>query len=102
MVNFSEMGLNVFQTSSQSSAVEYNLSLATPELSTPSSTPPVMPISISRMSFMGSIRFKYFAQIAMFSSSGSSERSSICDENNGSPAFAWNASSASSMPSNQG
>lgn len=65
----------------------------------PSSTPPVIPISISRMIFIGDMRVRYFLQIlgrpckvtpslywpateamgsgSMFSSSGSSERSNL-------------------------
>ena len=63
----------------------YSLSLLTPELSTPSSTPPVMPISISSQSFIGAIRAKYFLQMSMFSTSLSSERSSMCEEKSGWP-----------------
>mmetsp|Transcript_9667 Transcript_9667/g.25724 ORF Transcript_9667/g.25724 Transcript_9667/m.25724 type:complete len:264 (-) Transcript_9667:58-849(-) len=48
------------------------------------------------------MRSRYFLQIAMFSSNGSSERSSMCEENNGSPFFSKYSSDALIMPSNQG
>ena len=50
-------------------------SVLTPLLPTLSSTPPVMPNSISRMRFSGAVRLKYETQISVFSSSGFSERS---------------------------
>merc|ERR1719313_2589742 len=100
MVNFSEMGESALYTAHVSSGVEYSLSFDTPELSTPSSTPPVMPISISRIMFMGANLLRYLAQMAMFSSSGSSERSSMCEEKRGSPWALKYFSLASIMPSN--
>ena len=50
-----------------------------PVLSTPSSSPPVIPISISSQRSILAMRLKYLAQVAMFSSLDSSERSSMCD-----------------------
>jgi hypothetical protein len=50
-----------------------------PVLSTPSSSPPVIPISISSHSSILAMRSKYFTQVAMFSSLDSSERSSMCE-----------------------
>mmetsp|Transcript_103121 Transcript_103121/g.258558 ORF Transcript_103121/g.258558 Transcript_103121/m.258558 type:complete len:210 (+) Transcript_103121:514-1143(+) len=101
-MNFSEIGDKAWYTAYTSSGVEYNFSLDTPLLSTPSSTPPVIPISISKINFRGAMRLKYCAQIAMFSSSGSSLKSSMCDVKSGSPCSAKNCSSTFSMPSNQG
>lgn len=46
---------------------------------------PVIPISVSSHIFMAANFLKYCWQIAMFSSSGSSERSSIWEEKRGSP-----------------
>jgi len=80
----------------------YRLALSTPVLSTPSSSPPVMPISISSQMLTLAMRVKYLTQVAMFSSLGSSERSSMCEEKSGSWCTLKYASSASSIPSNHG
>ena len=45
----------------------------------PSSSPPVIPISISSHCFIGTARLKYFFVSAIFSSFGSSERSTMCE-----------------------
>ena len=60
-------------------------SASTPELSTPSSSPPVTPSSISSVIFILAMRVRYLRQISRFSSSGSSDRSSMCELNSGSP-----------------
>src|SRR6266404_652239 len=88
-------------TSYTSSGWVYKLELSTLVLSTPSSSPPVMPISISSQIPIGAIRLKYLTHVAMFCSFGSSERSSMWEENRGSWCSLKYASSASSMPSNQ-
>ena len=51
------------------------MALSTPVLSTPSSSPPVMPISISSQIPSGAMRLKYLAQISIFSCLGSSDKS---------------------------
>jgi hypothetical protein len=80
----------------------YSFSGSTASLFTPSSSPPVIPISISSQIFMGAMRLKYSTQMAMFSSSGSSDRSSMCEPKRGSPYFLKKSVSAASIPSNQG
>lgn len=48
-----------------------------PVLSTPSSSPPVIPISISSHRSILAMRSKYLTQVAMLSSLDSSDRSSM-------------------------
>ena len=60
----------------------------TSSLLTPSSSPPVMPSSISSSMFIFAILSRYLTQVSMFSSMGSSDRSSMCDEKSGSPCAA--------------
>mmetsp|Transcript_108554 Transcript_108554/g.280673 ORF Transcript_108554/g.280673 Transcript_108554/m.280673 type:complete len:253 (-) Transcript_108554:330-1088(-) len=93
---------NALYTSQTSSGCVYNRLESTSVLSTPSSSPPVMPSSISKSKFTFAMRSRYFLQMAMFSSSGSSDKSSMCDENKGSPFFSKYSSFAFSRPSNQG
>src|SRR5690606_34670084 len=85
-----------------SSGCVYNFELSTSVLSTPSSSPPVTPNSISTVIPSGFIRSKYFLEISIFSSIDSSDRSSICEENKGFPCCAKNFSPASKSPSIQG
>ena len=73
--------------------------LATPM---PSSSPPVTPSSISRFMSSLAIRCSTRAHSPMFHSSGSSDRSSMCDVNSGWPVWAKNSSPWSSMPSTHG
>ena len=62
-------------------------------LSTPSSSPPVMPSSISRRMLTLEQRSRYLAEVSMFSSISHSDRSIMCEENRGTPAIArmWQA-----------
>ncbi|EVT81938.1 hypothetical protein D018_4517B, partial [Vibrio parahaemolyticus VP2007-007] len=53
----------------------YSSDASISELSTPSSSPPVQPSSISRVMFILAMRSRYLAEISMFSSRDSSERS---------------------------
>src|ERR1700761_2476060 len=85
-----------------SSGWVYKRELSTSELSTPSSSPPVTPNSISSVIPILVIRSRYLADISIFSSIGSSERSSMCDENNGLPVSLKNFSPWSNKPSIQG
>merc|ERR1719261_1351529 len=71
-------------------------------VSTPSSSPPVTPSSNSRATLILAMRSRYFLQMAMFSSSGSSDKSSMCEENNGSPFSSKYFSLASMRPSIHG
>mmetsp|Transcript_30411 Transcript_30411/g.59404 ORF Transcript_30411/g.59404 Transcript_30411/m.59404 type:complete len:202 (-) Transcript_30411:450-1055(-) len=103
MVNWASLTAESALTTCQiSSGCEYMEALSMSSLLTPSSSPPVMPSSISRRQSILAMRCMYLTQVAMFSSRGSSERSSMCDEKRGSPFFLWYSSSAASMPSNQG
>ena len=62
----------------------YKSSLSAFSLLTPSSSPPVIPISISNHWSIAAI-LKYLTQVEMFSSSVSSDKSNMWEENNGSP-----------------
>ena len=55
MVNMGEMGLVAWWTANTSSGVEYSLPEDAPLLSTPPSTSPVMPISVTKISFVGEV-----------------------------------------------
>mmetsp|Transcript_19033 Transcript_19033/g.48832 ORF Transcript_19033/g.48832 Transcript_19033/m.48832 type:complete len:202 (+) Transcript_19033:352-957(+) len=92
----------VSYTCHTSSGCVYRRLESTSELSTPSSSPPVMPSSISSSRLTLAMRSRYFLQMAMFSSRGSSERSSMCEEKSGSPFFSKYSSLASIRPSNHG
>ena len=75
----------LFARARTSSGCVYSFDSSTSEFSTPSSSPPVTPSSISSMQLNLLMRSRYSTQVATFSSSGSSERSSMCDEKSGSP-----------------
>ena len=77
----------LFARARTSSGCVYSFDSSTSELSTPSSSPPVTPSSISSMQSNLLMRSRYSLHVATFSSSGSSERSSMCDEKSGSPFF---------------
>merc|ERR1712018_179398 len=83
MENKGPMALKVLQTFQTCSGLVYKDALSTPELSTPSSSPPVMPTSISSQHFMALILLKYLAQVAIFSSSNSSDKSNMWLEKKG-------------------
>mmetsp|Transcript_16698 Transcript_16698/g.38209 ORF Transcript_16698/g.38209 Transcript_16698/m.38209 type:complete len:208 (-) Transcript_16698:340-963(-) len=89
-------------TSYTSSGCVYSREESTSELSTPSSSPPVTPSSISSMQLNLDMRVRYSTQVPMFSSRGSSDRSSMCDEKSGSPCCSKYFSFASIKPSNHG
>ena len=71
-------------------------------LSTPSSSPPVTPSSISNKRLILAMRSKYFLQLEMLSSKDSSDRSNMWEEKRGSPFFSKYSSLASMRPSNHG
>ena len=79
---------SAFCTIHTSSGFVYRSSGFTSVLSTPSSSPPVMPSSISSSMSILAMRSMYSTHSSMFSSSGSSEKSSMCDEKSGSPCAA--------------
>ena len=66
---------------SKSSAVVYSFSLIS--ASTPSSSPPTTPISISRMILAAAACFSSSCAISRFSSIGTAEPSHMCDWNSG-------------------
>ncbi len=68
-----------------SSVVVYSLSLIS--LSTPSSSPPTTPTSISRTTFAAAHRPSSSSAIWRFSSSGTAEPSHMWDWNSGRPPF---------------
>ena len=70
----------------EAQACVYSLDESTSELSTPSSSPPVTPSSISSRMLHLAMRLRYSTQVPTFSSRGSSDRSSMCEEKSGSPA----------------
>ena len=59
-------------------------------------------LTISSHCFIGAARLRYLFVVSMFQSTGSSDRSIICEENNGSPCSLKYFSSASIMPSSHG
>ena len=61
-----------------------------------------MPSSISSSMFIFAILSRYLTQVSMFSSMGSSDRSSMCDEKSGSPCASKYFSDAVSSPSSHG
>jgi hypothetical protein len=77
--NMGPIGARASYTANTCSGDVYSFSGSTCSLLTPSSSPPVIPISISSQIFMGAMRLKYSTQMAMFSSSGSSDKSSMCE-----------------------
>src|SRR5690606_26162072 len=85
-----------------SSGWVYSLEESTSVLSTPSSSPPVIPNSISRVIPNLLILSKYCLEISIFSSSGSSDKSIMWEEKSGLPFCSKYFSLASSSPSIQG
>jgi len=77
MVKFFDTLDSAVYTRSTSSGWEYSFSMATSSLLTPSSSPPVMPSSISSKQLILSMRSRYLMHSSMFSSRSSSDRS-IC------------------------
>ena len=71
-------------------------------LSTPSSSPPVTPSSISILIPILLIRSKYTLEVEIFSSNGSSDKSNICEEYNALPVCLKCFSPASKSASIQG
>ena len=59
-------------------------------------------LTISSHCFIGAARFRYLLVVSMFQSTGSSDKSIMCEENNGSPCSLKYFSSASNMPSSHG
>jgi len=87
-VKLGEMALRTLYASATSSGCVYNRLLSMSVLSTPSSSPPVTPSSISRCMSMAAMRLRYAAQVSKLSSRLSSLRSIMCELNNGLPVLA--------------
>src|SRR6478735_2756835 len=95
-------GLSTSYARSTSDGLVYSLEWSTPELSTPSSSPPVTPSSISSVILSLAMRVRYLRQISRLWSSGSSDKSNMCELNSGSPFLAKYSSPAVNTPSTQG